>query len=86
MDTLDHLLDPHRYEERATIRAVDRSPEQRFDRLAFALRALRLLRVPQTRVAVYPSKRLTVQSGRELGSAAEAVEPHLSPGAMLPKE
>ena len=62
-------FDPHRYEDRLAVREFARSPEQRFDRLAFALNALRLLRIPQTRVAVFPSHRLSVASGRELGAA-----------------
>lgn len=61
-------FDSHRYEDRLDVREFARSPEQRFDRLAFAIRALRLLRIPNTRVAVFPSHRLTVDSGRELGA------------------
>jgi hypothetical protein len=61
-------LDSHHYEYRAHVREFERSPEQRFDRVAFAIEALRLLRIPCTRVAVFTSRRLFVESGRELGS------------------
>ena len=71
MDALEHLVDPHRYEERATSRAIDRRSGRRFDRLAFALRAVRLLQLPRTRVAVFPSNRLTVHAGREWGPVSE---------------
>ena len=72
MEPVEYLLDPHCYEERATSRAVRRCPDQRLARLAFALRALRLLKLPRTRVAVFPSRRLTAHSGRELGPVPEA--------------
>lgn len=65
-------FDPHRYEDRATDRDFARSPELGFDRLAFAMHALRLLRMPRTRVAVFPSHRISVESGRELGAVADA--------------
>jgi hypothetical protein len=61
-------LDSHRYEHRAQVREFERTPEQRFDRMAFAMKALRLLRIPHTRVAVFPSRRLFIESGREFGS------------------
>jgi hypothetical protein len=65
-------LDSHCYEHRALIREFERSPEQRFDRVAFAIEALRLLRLPHTRVAVFSSRRLIIESGRELGSSPDA--------------
>ena len=50
----------------------ERRPDQRFDRLGFALRALEVLQPPSTDVVVYRSRRLHVQQGRDLrrGSAA----------------
>jgi hypothetical protein len=69
---LEPLFDSHRFEDRAEARDFQRSPEQRFDRLAFALKALDLLRFPQTRVAVFRSRRLTVESGRQLGGFPES--------------
>ncbi|HMA94585.1 MAG TPA: hypothetical protein VKP30_17965 [Polyangiaceae bacterium] len=59
-------FDAHRYEHRVAVRELARSPEQRFDRLAFALKAVRLLRIPNIHLAVFPSHRLTLNSGREL--------------------
>lgn len=61
-------FDTHRYEHHIAVRELERSPQLRFDRLAFALKAVRLLRIPKTRVAVFPSHRLSVDSGRELGA------------------
>ncbi|GEM_PF-2077740 len=60
-------IDSHCYEHRAHERECERRPEQRFDRLAFAMKALRLLRIPRTRVAVFSSRRLVVEAGRDLG-------------------
>jgi hypothetical protein len=65
-------LDSHRYEHRALIRDFERRPEQRFDRVAFAMKVLNLLRIPRTRVAVFSSRRLVVESGRELGSIPDS--------------
>lgn len=61
-------FDSHRYEHHIAVHQLDRSPGLRFDRLAFALKAVRLLRIPKTRVAVFPSHHFTVSSGRELGA------------------
>jgi hypothetical protein len=71
VDPLEQL-DTHRYEHRASIRDFERSPEQRFDRVAFAMKVLDLLRIPQIRVAVFSSRRLVVESGRELGSTPDS--------------
>ena len=65
---LEPLFDSHRFEVHAAVRDFRRSPEQRFDRIAFAIQALGLLHFSQTRVAVFPSGRLTVESGQELGA------------------
>jgi hypothetical protein len=67
VDPLERL-DSHRYEHRASIRDFERSPEQRFDRVAFAVKVLGLLRIPHIRVALFASRRFVVESGRELGS------------------
>jgi hypothetical protein len=59
-------LNPYRYEDRAERHRYDRSSHQRFDRLAFALRAVELLRPASTTVIVFRSQRLHVQQGRDL--------------------
>jgi hypothetical protein len=69
---LEPLFDSHRFEDRAAARDFQRSPEQRFDRITFAIRALGLLRFPRTRVAVFRSRRLTVESGRYLDGFPES--------------
>jgi hypothetical protein len=65
-------VDPSHLEtiERAEHRG--RSSRASFDRLAFALRAIDVLRPPGTDIVVYPSSRLEVQQGRDLrrGNAA----------------
>ncbi len=65
-------LDPHHYEYREQVREFERTPEQRFDRVAFAIRALNLLQIPRMRVAVFASRRLHVEWGRQLGSSPDA--------------
>ncbi len=65
-------LDSQHYEHRAFIRDFERRPEQRFDRVAFAMKVLCLLRIPHTCVAVFSSCRLVVESGRELGSMPDS--------------
>ena len=67
MDPFEHL-DSRRHERRAAIREFERSPEQRFDRVAFAIRVLHLLRIPHTRVAVFSSRRLVIETGQQWGS------------------
>lgn len=62
-----HGLNPYRYEERSRALDYERDPWQRFDRVAFALRALRLLIPPNTRIAVFRSSRLQVTQGIDLG-------------------
>ncbi len=53
-------------------RRLDRAPEQKFDRLAFALLALRVLRPPMT-VAVFERRRsLSVERGRDLARGPDA--------------
>lgn len=48
-------------------------PVERFDRLSFALRALALLKPPQTRVAVYTCRsEIRIEQGRDLESGPEA--------------
>jgi hypothetical protein len=66
MNDLDRTLHTFRYEVPRRAEACERRPEQRFDRLAFALEAVGLLRPRQTRVAVFPSSRLVVEEGRDL--------------------
>lgn len=49
-------------------RRLDVGSSEEFDRIAFAMRALRLLRPPMT-VAVYPrSRALSVETGRDLST------------------
>jgi hypothetical protein len=51
--------------ERAPSEALDETSDERFDRAAFAQRALELVRPPRTRVAVYEAaQRMRVESGR----------------------
>ena len=72
MSDLDRTLHTFRYEDPRRSEACERRPEQRFDRLAFALRAVGLLRPHETRVAVFPSSRLVVEEGRDLARGPEA--------------
>ncbi len=65
-------LDPYRYEEPARAPGYERYPELGFDRLAFALRALDVLALPRTRVAVFSSRRLEVKQGMDLMRGADA--------------
>ena len=66
MDDLGLILNPYRYEVVSELRQFDRSSRGRFDRIAFALRAVELLRPAATTVMVYRSTRLHVQQGRDL--------------------
>ena len=62
---------PHVLVEREQ-RYDDQDPE-RFDRVAFAMRALSLLRLPRMKVAVYSSvSALRVERGRELAGDPDA--------------
>lgn len=65
--SLSRLEDDHQWviEEQ---RALDVGSAEQFDRIAFAMRALRLLKPPMT-VAVYPRTRsLSVERGRDLST------------------
>lgn len=62
----------YRYEERSRARDHERHPWQRFDRVAFALRALRLLIPSDTRIAVFRSNRLQVTQGLDLARGPSA--------------
>lgn len=66
MTELEGFFDPHRYEDSTRAPSFDRRPEQRFDRIAFAVRALNQLSPPRTRVAVFPSNRFVVKQGLDL--------------------
>ena len=66
MDDLGLNLNPYRYEIVSQLRQFDQSSEGRFDRLAFALRAVELLRPGSTTVIVYRSTRLHIEQGRDL--------------------
>jgi hypothetical protein len=66
MDELGLNLNPYRYEIVSQLRQFDRSSRGRFDRIAFALRAVELLRPGSTTVIVYRSTRLHVEQGRDL--------------------
>ncbi|GMV14642.1 MAG: hypothetical protein AMXMBFR56_28660 [Polyangiaceae bacterium] len=64
---MSQLKDDHQWviEEQ---RALDITSAEEFDRIAFAMRALRLLRPPMT-VAVYPrTLSLSVERGRDLST------------------
>jgi hypothetical protein len=53
-------------------RRLDQSSNEQFDRIAFAMRALRVLR-PRLTVAVYPRAReLHVERGRDLSGGPDA--------------
>lgn len=65
-------LNAYRYEERSRATVYERRPWQRFDRVAFALRALRLLIPADTRIAVFRSNRLQVVQGRDLARGPSA--------------
>lgn len=66
MNDIDRTLHTFRYEDPRRAEDCERRPDQRFDRLAFALRAVGLLSPAQTRVAVFSSSRLVVEQGRDL--------------------
>ena len=59
-------LNPYRYEERSRASDYERQPRRRFDRVAFALLALRVLMPPNIRIAVFRSNRLQVSQGLDL--------------------
>jgi hypothetical protein len=65
-------LSPYRYEEHARAPDYERRSWQRFDRFAFALRALQLLIPPRTRIAVFRSNTLQVTQGIDLGRGPDA--------------
>lgn len=67
-----HGLNAYRYEERSQASDYERHPWQRFDRVAFALRALRLLIPTDTRIAVFRSSRLQVIQGLDLARGPNA--------------
>lgn len=77
-DTLPEVSDPaqgvspYRFEARTRASDYERHPWQRFDRVAFALRALRLLIPPDTRIVVFRSSRLQVIQGLDLGRGPNA--------------
>ena len=66
MSVFTHGLNAYRFEERSRASDYERHPWQRFDRVAFALRALRLLIPTDTRIAVFRSSRLQVTQGLDL--------------------
>jgi hypothetical protein len=66
MGDLDRTLHAFRYEDPRRRADSERRPDQRFDRLAFALEAVGMLRLHEMRVAVFPSNRLVVEEGRDL--------------------
>lgn len=72
MSELTGSLNPYRYEDPSRVGSYQRRPEQRFDRVAFALRALGLLKPTRTRVAVFASHRLEVQQGVDLARGPDA--------------
>lgn len=72
MADLDAELSPFVYREVSAIRRHDRSPGQVFDRLAFAARALDVLRPVATRVVLFPSRTLSVELGRDLRHGPDA--------------
>lgn len=59
-------LNAYRYEERSRAKDYERHPWQRFDRVEFALRTMRLLIPADTRIAVFRSNRLQVTQGLDL--------------------
>jgi hypothetical protein len=68
----DHLLDI----ARAPSEALDETSDERFDRTAFARRALELVQPPRTRVAVYEAaQRMRVESGRIWGASRPGEAP-----------
>src|SRR5690606_25801010 len=67
MSELANSFNVYRYEDRARLQETERRPDQRFDRLGFALHALDLLRPERTRIAVFTSHRLQVTQGIDLG-------------------
>jgi hypothetical protein len=55
------------------LRKTPAGSEERFDRLAFAVRALRLLKPTATKVAVYPRRSsICVEQGRDLEHGGQA--------------
>ena len=69
MSDFEHSLNPYRYEERSRASDHERQPWRRFDRVAFALRALRVLMPTNIRIAVFRSSRLQVSQGIDLASS-----------------
>ena len=63
---------PYRYEALARAPDYERQSWQRFDRVAFALRALTLLIPTRTRIAVFRSNTLQVTQGIDLGRGPDA--------------
>jgi hypothetical protein len=72
MTEFAQALNPYRHEERSRASDYERHPWQRFDRVAFALRALRLLIPRETRIAVFRSNHLHVVQGRDLARGPNA--------------
>lgn len=72
MSNFAHGLNAYRYEERSRALDYERHPWQRFDRVAFALRALRLLIPSDTRIAVFRSNRLQLTQGLDLARGPAA--------------
>ena len=66
MSELPNPFNVYRYEDRTRRDDVERRPDQRFDRLTFALHALDLLSPARTRIAVFVSSRLEVTQGLDL--------------------
>ncbi|HEU5072987.1 MAG TPA: hypothetical protein VFU02_02425 [Polyangiaceae bacterium] len=65
-------VNPYRFEERTRAADYERHPWQRFDRVAFALRALRVLIPRETRIVVFRSNRLQVTQGLDLARGSHA--------------
>jgi hypothetical protein len=72
MDDLGLLTNPYHCEVVSQLRRLDRASGQSFDRIAFALRAVELLRPRATTVIVYRSSRLHLQQGRDLRRGNDA--------------
>ena len=67
MFTIDGSRNVAPYIDEARGEGFERRPDQRFDRVAFALQMLGVLSPPSVRVAVFRSKRLEVTQGRDIG-------------------
>ena len=72
MDDLGSRLDLGREESLVRSLARDQRSAAGFDRLAFAIRAIQLLRPQATDIAVYRSTHLQVLQGRDLSRGGEA--------------